>query len=140
MVAVGSSGRIGASHCRIPSGDQPPAVTILDDNHYTAVQPGRTHVVCDSSAYDFDVRQARGSHCRRRARPKTTSRSSFTRATGRPPFDFAVERRGTPRWLEWSGSSRGFRYSPRRPRSKLAAQPSANALVLTVSEVRPDFL
>jgi hypothetical protein len=58
MAAVGCSGRIGASHCRIPSGDQPPAVTIHDDNDYTAVQPGQTHVVCDSSAYDFDVRQA----------------------------------------------------------------------------------
>jgi hypothetical protein len=58
MVAVGCSARIGASHCRIPFGDQPPAVTIHDDNYYTAVQPGQTHVVCDSSAYDFDVRQA----------------------------------------------------------------------------------
>jgi hypothetical protein len=58
MVAVGCSGRLGASHCRSPSGDQPPAVTIHDDNDDTAVQPGQTHVVCDSSAYDFDVRQA----------------------------------------------------------------------------------
>jgi hypothetical protein len=58
MVAVGCSARIAASHCRIPSGDQPPAVTIHDDNYDTAVQPGQTHVVCDSSAYDFDVRQA----------------------------------------------------------------------------------
>jgi hypothetical protein len=30
-----------------------------------------------------------------------------------PPFDLPVERRGTPRWLEWSSSSRGFHYSPR---------------------------
>ena len=36
-------------------------------------------------------------------------------AQGRPPFDFAVERRGTPRRLEWSSSSRASAIPLRRP-------------------------
>jgi hypothetical protein len=42
MVAVGCSCRIRASHCRIPSGDQLPPVTIHDDNYYTIIRARRT--------------------------------------------------------------------------------------------------
>jgi hypothetical protein len=47
-----------------------------------------------------------------------------------PPSDCPVERRGTPRWLEWSSSPRGFRYSPRRPCSRRRRSPSSRALTL----------
>src|SRR6185295_4606977 len=48
-----------------------------------------------------------------------------------PPSDLPVERRGTPRWLEWSSSSRGFRYSPRCACSRCERLPSKIALLLT---------
>ena len=47
-----------------------------------------------------------------------------------PPSDLLVERRGTPRWLEWSSSSRGFRYSPRGACSRRSRLPSKTALLL----------
>lgn len=54
----------------------------------------------------------------------------------RPPSDLTVERRGTPRWLEWSSSSRGFRYSPRVACSPRACVPSITALLLMLAEPR----
>src|SRR5207244_845979 len=52
-----------------------------------------------------------------------------------PPSDLPVERRGTPRWLEWSSSSRGFRYSPRDACSHRSRLPSNTALLLTLIEM-----